>query len=237
MDGSAVVAGANRKTLSKDSFEAYAHRMTGTGRPGREHRRIADVPSLRALTHPTRIALLEAIGLAGTLTATQASAAIGESPTACAYHLRMLSRLGFIEEAGGGRGRERPWRLAQTGISFDEDDSDPVTAKAADALGAALTERFISRIRAFQRDRNRHRDEVRAVTGVTQSVVFATTEEFSELRTEITALLAGFAERIDPALRPPGSQPFEIVMFSHVLDVPAGQRAEGMDDGKPVPDP
>ena len=55
------------------------------------YRAIRDVPSLQALAHPTRLALLEAIGLAGTMTATQASAVVGESPTACAYHLRMLA--------------------------------------------------------------------------------------------------------------------------------------------------
>jgi DNA-binding transcriptional ArsR family regulator len=191
------------------------------------HRRIADEPSLRALTHPTRLALIEAIGLAGALTATQASEAVGESPTACAYHLRMLGRLGFLEEAEGGHGRERPWRLAQTGMSFgDDDDGNPMAAKAAEALETALTERFIARIRTSQVSRNRYSEGVRAATGITQSIVFATPEEFAKLREEIARLLAAFTGRLDPRLRPHGSQPFEIVMFSHVLDVP-GQGADG----------
>jgi|SRR5580693_2758879 DNA-binding transcriptional ArsR family regulator len=188
------------------------------------HRRIADEPSLRALTHPTRLALIEAIGLAGTMTATQASEAVGESPTACAYHLRMLGRLGFLEEAEGGHGRERPWRLAHTGMSFGDDD--PMATKASEALETALTERFIARIRTSQVTRNRYPEGVRAAAGITQSIVFATPEEFATLREEIARLLAAFTGRLDPRLRPHGSQPFEIVMFSHVLDVP-GQGADG----------
>jgi len=48
----------------------------GAGRRGAtSYRAIRDVPSLQALAHPTRLALLEAIGLGGAMTATQASAA------------------------------------------------------------------------------------------------------------------------------------------------------------------
>ena len=181
-------------------------------------RTLADAPSLQALTHPTRLALIEAVGLAGSLTATQASAQVGESPTACAYHLRTLARLGFLEEAGGGRGPERPWRLAQAGMSI-EDSNDPAVATAAAALSKTLTERFIGRIRGFEVARSRFPDEVQAVTGVLQSVVFATPEELSVLRAEILALMSRYIERIDPELRPQGSQPFELVMFTHVLEV------------------
>ncbi len=38
--------------------------------------------------------------------------------------------------------------------------------------------------------------------------------------------------RLDPRGRPPGSQPFEIVMFAHVLDVPG----QGADDAETSPD-
>ena len=113
------------------------------------HRAIRDVPSLQALAHPTRLSLLEAIGLAGAMTATQASRIVGESPTACAYHLRMLARLGFVEEAGGGRGRERPWRLIPVGFSIDEESDDPAVVAAAGALSKVLLEKFIASIRRW----------------------------------------------------------------------------------------
>lgn len=184
-----------------------------------KERKIADAPSLRALTHPTRLALIEAILLSGTLTATQASGLVGESPTACAYHLRMLGRHGFVEEAGGGRGRERPWRLAQVGTSFDSGSDDPVIALAGRALSNMLTEHWIERIRAFDLDRSRYPKSVADVTRPYQSVALATPAELAQLREEIFALMSRYVDRIDPASRPPGVLPFEMVLFTHVLPV------------------
>lgn len=189
-------------------------------RPGR--RRLSDAPSLQALVHPTRLALIEAIGLAGTLTATQASELVGESPTACAYHLRTLAELGFVEEAGGGRGRQRPWRLVSSGHSIGRDDADPDTAAAADALAKALAERFIARIRAFEVARPHVSPEVAAVTGTLQSFLFVTPGELAEVRAELLAVLTRFADRLDPARRPAGSYPYELVTFVHLADLAAG---------------
>ncbi len=67
--------------------------------------------AMRALAHPVRIALLDYLNLVGPATATQCAAVVGESPSACSYHLRTLAKWGFIEATGDGRGREHPWRL------------------------------------------------------------------------------------------------------------------------------
>src|SRR6202046_3398328 len=74
---------------------------------------ITDPTVMRALAHPVRMALIELFGVHPTLTATQASEALGESPANCAFHLRTLAKYGFLEEAGGGRGRERPWKASE----------------------------------------------------------------------------------------------------------------------------
>src|SRR5215831_7968530 len=73
------------------------------------HLEVRDPRMMRALAHPLRVALIEAIGQAdtGTLTATEASDLLGESPANCAFHLRTLAKYGFVEEAGAaasGRG-------------------------------------------------------------------------------------------------------------------------------------
>src|ERR1700733_12702837 len=70
---------------------------------------VNDPALMRALAPPLRWQLLEALTHAGTLTATQASEILGETPANCAFHLRTLAKYGFAREAGGGRGRERPW--------------------------------------------------------------------------------------------------------------------------------
>jgi DNA-binding transcriptional ArsR family regulator len=211
-----------------------SERETGSAR-ATAHRAIRDVPSLQALAHPTRLALLEAIGLAGAMTATQASAVVGESPTACAYHLRMLARLGFIEEAGGGKGRERPWRLVPVGFTVGEDPGDPASATASATLEKILLERFFSNIRRFDLERSRYAAEVQDVTGTVQSIAFATTEEMAGLREEMIALLSRYVDRLDPALRPAGGYPFEIIVFTHVLHVPG--LPPGATDAQPPPPP
>ena len=52
---------------------------------------LTDPKAMRALAHPLRWALLEALAHAGTLTATQASEMLGESPANGAFHLRTLA--------------------------------------------------------------------------------------------------------------------------------------------------
>jgi DNA-binding transcriptional ArsR family regulator len=90
---------------------------------------------LRALAHPTRLALLEVLAYEGPLTATEAGERVGESASSCSFHLRQLAKHGYIEEAGGGSGRQRPWRVVR-GADYTASEADPETALA----GAALTE-------------------------------------------------------------------------------------------------
>src|SRR5580692_2720183 len=81
-----------------------------------EVREISDARTLRALAHPVRIAIIEALSLDGPMTATEVGERIGESPTTCSFHLRQLSKYGFVEEAGGGKGRSRPWQVKSLGM-------------------------------------------------------------------------------------------------------------------------
>ncbi|WP_423202937.1 winged helix-turn-helix domain-containing protein [Micromonospora kangleipakensis] len=95
---------------------------------------------MRALSHPVRLALMEALG-EGPLTATQAGELIGEIPTTCSFHLRQLARYGFVEEAGGGRGRARPWRLTRRRRSAPARPEDPDWTRASQALDRVLLDR------------------------------------------------------------------------------------------------
>ncbi len=97
---------------------------------------------MRALAHPTRLRLLELLATEGPLTATQAGDHIGESAASCSFHLRSLSRHGFVAEAEGGRGRERPWRLANVSNRWtDSPDHPPELKVAARQLSRVITDR------------------------------------------------------------------------------------------------
>jgi DNA-binding transcriptional ArsR family regulator len=117
-------------------------------RPRTDVRDVSDPRAMRALAHPVRLALLDALGIHGPLTATEAGEAIGESPTTCSFHFRQLAKYGFVEEAGRGAGRRRPWRLAHVGLHFTDVHDDPATATAATALDGVIRERRIGRMRA-----------------------------------------------------------------------------------------
>ena len=76
---------------------------------------------MRALAHPTRLALLDHLHSVDQATATECSEFVADSPSSCSYHLRALARWGFVEEGNGGAGRERPWRATAARIEFPSD--------------------------------------------------------------------------------------------------------------------
>jgi hypothetical protein len=105
-------------------------------------RRLDDPTVMRAMAHPIRIKLLEQLTFRGAMTATQCAALVGESPSSCSFHLRILAKYGFIEEAEGGTGRQRPWQMVQFGNTWPTGPDTPVaTRTAGEALSAVLRER------------------------------------------------------------------------------------------------
>ncbi len=110
-----------------------------------EPRVITDPKWMRAMAHPLRWRILDVLRSSDEpMTATQVSAVVGESPANCSFHLRILAKYGFIEEAGGGKGRSRPWRASDISIEvIDDPESAPVDG--------AKELRDILRARAFRR--------------------------------------------------------------------------------------
>jgi len=76
---------------------------------------------MRALAHPTRLALLDHLHAVGEATATECSEFVDESPSSCSYHLRALAKWGFVEEGEPRAGRERAWRATAARIAFPSD--------------------------------------------------------------------------------------------------------------------
>ena len=99
-----------------------------------------DVNAIRAIAHPERLAILLFLMSGPARTATECSAEVDATPSACSYHLRQLERFGFVERADpDSDARARPWRAASVGFSGGRDWSDDsAPARAARiALGLA----------------------------------------------------------------------------------------------------
>ena len=185
----------------------------------REGMSITDPTVMRALAHPVRMALIELFGVHPTLTATQASEALGESPANCAFHLRTLAKYGFVEEAGGGRGRERPWKASKKSLRIrvksSELDSEHAQV-AAGALEQVWHDRLLARIRDVFANR-RWSPEWEAAAGSSTTTTFLTPAEPRTVRDEIDAIVVRHVDerRLDPAQRPPGAVPVEVVYFTY----------------------
>ena len=133
----------------RKSLEDVGKSLEDVGKSLDDVRQLTDSQTLRALTHPVRIALIEALLLGGAMTATEVGERISESPTTCSFHLRQLEKYGFVEEAGGGKGRSRPWRLTATGMQFSSVHADPETEMAAVALVRMLRDRQFARYQTW----------------------------------------------------------------------------------------
>jgi predicted ArsR family transcriptional regulator len=97
-----------------------------------------------------RIALYEELADGGgAMTATELGKRISETPATCSFHLRQLAKYGFVEEAGGGKGRARPSRLTSFGWNIPA-AHDPETQIAGDAVLRLSRERAFARYQRCQ---------------------------------------------------------------------------------------
>jgi DNA-binding transcriptional ArsR family regulator len=186
-------------------------------------RTITDARTLRALTHPVRVALIEALILGGAMTATEVGERIGESPTTCSFHLRQLAKYGFVEEAGGGKGRSRPWRLTSVGFSIAVPDDEPEAQLAGLAVAQLFRERQFDRYRTWLEARASYPARWRAAAVDSEYLLFVTPDELEQITGEFAAgLYERMRERLaDPSTRPPGSLPVEVLLFSYPIGYPA----------------
>ncbi|HET9091268.1 MAG TPA: helix-turn-helix domain-containing protein [Acidimicrobiales bacterium] len=196
----------------------------GAAGSGAPERHLTSAQEMRALTHPVRLALLEVLHMEGPMTATQAGEAIGESATTCSFHLRQLEKYGFVEEAGGGAGRRRPWRLVSRSMNFSG-AGDAERSIAAGELAQLIFRRWLERYEAWSRVQDL--DPAWAeVSGMAQSGNYLTLEEAAELRGEVLALFRRHAERVeDPSRRPAGARAVEMAFFLNpITGMPAEER-------------
>jgi predicted transcriptional regulator len=182
---------------------------------------LTDAKAMRAVAHPVRMALIELFGYHETLTATQASDLLGESPANCAFHLRTLAKYGFVEEAGGGRGRERPWRLRYRGLELAPPWQDTETRLAAHAVASIWIDRWLARARDRLMRIISYPPAWQEATLASQMDLYLTAQEAKDLGAAMHELVKPYQpRRDDPSLRPPGHAHFELMLFGYPLDEP-----------------
>jgi DNA-binding transcriptional ArsR family regulator len=186
-------------------------------------KRVTDPRALRALAHPTRLALVGLLRMEGPLTATQAGAMLGESSGSTSFHLRQLAKYGLVEEAGGGQGREKPWRATANFTQWSGDSEDPGAAEAAGMLTSFIAERYFEELRLWLQAEPGEPQEWRDAAHFGDTVLYLTAEELAGLKQETQAMTDRFLDRHGhPERRPPGARPVTYLHLAFPLQAIMG---------------
>lgn len=177
-------------------------------------KRLTDPRALRALAHPKRLALVGLLRTQGPLTATKAGELLGESSASASFHLRQLAKYGLVEEAGGGQGRERPWRATAMFTAWPDVAGTPELAAASGLLRIVLAERYFDQLMRWLEARDSEPEAWQEAARFGDSLVYLTAEELRELGRRQQALVEGYLDRLTrPELRPAGARP---VVYLHL---------------------
>jgi len=185
---------------------------------------LSDPRAIRALAHPARLAIIEALFSGDELTATECAALTGLSPSATSYHLKALERWGIVE-AGQPRadGRDRPWKAK--GRSIEVSSQVPRGTVLAES---AVLETFLDRNRALVGEFLDHQasepPEWRDAAELASSDYWLTAEELAEVSQALRSVLQPYADRRRGS-RPDKSRRVRVMR----LIVPRAELAGGRD--------
>lgn len=183
--------------------------------PGKRTVTLTDPRALRAMAHPTRLELIGLLRRGGPLTATQAGELIGESPASCSFHLRQLAKYGLVEEAGGGRGRERPWRATAISTEWPVFGESEETRAAGEMLSRVVVERYFESAVEWLERQPSEPPEWAEAAPLGDALVYMTAEELREVEARIRELFEPFLERLeDGAPRVEGSRPVSVIALA-----------------------
>jgi Helix-turn-helix domain len=181
---------------------------------GRTVTRLTDPRALRAYAHPVRMKLVGLLRTEGPLTATRAAELLGESSGTCSFHLRQLAKYGLVEEAGGGTGREKPWRATTTSTAWDLTTGAPEVVAAANLLNTVVAEGYFEQLMRWLEARPDQPPEWQQADWLGDRILWVTAEELDELGGKVLELVDTYFERqVKPELRPPGAR---LVSYLHL---------------------
>lgn len=154
-----------------------------------------DARGMRALAHPTRLALLHQLQAQGPNTATGLSAPVGVSPSVASWHLRHLAEHGLVAEAPPrGHGRQRWWQAVR-GFRFAAVDDDSAAARA---LRGVIEQVEGDVTGHWEAEVEPHLDAVwRRLYGRANTSIVVTAAELERIETAIEELLTPFVLRKD----------------------------------------
>ena len=182
---------------------------------------LTDPRALRALAHPTRLKLVGLLRKHGPLTATQAGVLLDEVPASASFHLRQLAKYGLVEEAAGGRGRERPWQATARFTSWSGVGAGPEMEAADQVLSSLVADRYREQFVGWLTERAQQPLEWQKAASYGDLAVYVTAEELERVGEQMRAVLEPFLARLDdPAARPEDSRLVTVIQLAFPTDAP-----------------
>ena len=186
---------------------------------------LTDPRALRAVAHPTRLKLIALLRRLGPLTATQAGERIGESPAGCSFHLRSLAKWGLVEEAGGGRGRERPWQATANGHEWPARGSSEEGDEAGYLLTRVVVERWFEEALQWVDRRAEEPQNWSDAALLEDRMIAVTPAELKDLERRIGELFDPYMRRVGrPESQPEGARTVTYIQLGFPIadDPPPG---------------
>jgi hypothetical protein len=158
--------------------------------------------------------IIDALASGDELTATECAALTGLSPSATAYHLKLLERYDFAEPAPArSDGRERPWRATRRRTGVDLDSSTPAGASAAAAVALALIDRSRAVAQEFLVTEHEEPEEWQDVAFLGNSDLWLTVEETRKVAAALSGVLDPYRGRA-LADRPDGGRQVRVMSLA-----------------------
>jgi DNA-binding transcriptional ArsR family regulator len=178
-------------------------------------RRLCDPRELRALAHPVRMRLLDQLFLSGPLTASELADRVQESPANCSWHLRQLAKYGYVEEAGGGTGRQRPWRAVAESRSWVDSELDAEATAASDAVTEMTLQYELAQRERYKQRQHTEPADWDDAAFYSQSFMWLTLDELRDFNDRVVALLMEHVDRFTkPETRPADARAIRFVAWA-----------------------
>jgi DNA-binding transcriptional ArsR family regulator len=182
---------------------------------------LTDPRALRAYAHPVRNKLVALLRRRGPLTATQAAELLDESSGTTSFHLRQLAKYGLVEEAPGGKGREKPWQATSLMTSVPPIQANPEATEAARHLRISIAQHYFELLVGWLRRADDEPEEWRTAALFGDRIFYATAAELQALKTAIDQLVEPYGRRLtDREERPEGAREITLLGFIYPTDPP-----------------
>jgi predicted ArsR family transcriptional regulator len=187
--------------------------------------RLTDPRALRAYAHPVRMKLVGLLRTEGPLTATRAAELLGESSGTCSFHLRQLAKYGLVEEAGGGTGRQKPWRATAAFTDWSAIADTPEQAAATGLLNTVIAEQYFEQLMRWLEASGDQPPEWQEAAMLGDRILYVTADELAELGRGARELVDQYLERLlKPELRPPGARRVSYLNIAFPNDIRPPER-------------